>query len=397
MSSEARVYLRVSWGGRNARISTGIIITKDRWEASTGRCVRNSFHGPRKEASHAINNRLQQWEDAVSQAFSKYNYAPNSEQVVSDVRGIINPEAQSDKVQGLTMPQLMYRFKIKEGSRRDWSPGTEKMFGVLESLLTSWKPALKSSALNSDTIAAFSKWLQTQDYKASTANKRLMQFKRVIVWAQKNGYAPPGIIELPSTRTVKTSIVFLTFSELEILEAKEYSRPNKAAVRDMFLFMCYTSLRYSDMQAVTWADIRDGRMQIFSQKTGDFLNIELSSKAQAVLDRLGGERTGYVFPRLSGQKFNDNIKEIAKECDLNRPIHKTWYQGGERRNSVKPLHEVITSHCGRRTFICLSLQLGISPLIIMKWTGHDSYESMKPYIEIVDASRKSAMELWNKL
>ena len=40
--------------------------------------------------------------------------------------------------------------------------------------------------------------------------------------------------------------------------------------------------------------------------------------------------------------------------------------------------------------------LGISPQIVMKWTGHSDYAAMKPYIEIADNAKKDAMSLFDK-
>lgn len=35
--------------------------------------------------------------------------------------------------------------------------------------------------------------------------------------------------------------------------------------------------------------------------------------------------------------------------------------------------------------------LGISPQIVMKWTGHSDYAAMKPYIAIADSAKSDAM------
>lgn len=50
---------------------------------------------------------------------------------------------------------------------------------------------------------------------------------------------------------------------------------------------------------------------------------------------------------------------------------------------------------GRRTFIVNALSRGISPNVVMKWTGHASYSSMKPYIDIVDSIKASEMAKMN--
>ena len=39
-----------------------------------------------------------------------------------------------------------------------------------------------------------------------------------------------------------------------------------------------------------------------------------------------------------------------------------------------------------KTFICLALSSGIPPQVVMKWTGHCDYMSMKPYIDITEST-----------
>lgn len=49
----------------------------------------------------------------------------------------------------------------------------------------------------------------------------------------------------------------------------------------------------------------------------------------------------------------------------------------------------------RRTFIVNALSRGISPTIVMKWTDHASYSSMKSYIDIVDSIKATEMAKMN--
>jgi len=58
-------------------------------------------------------------------------------------------------------------------------------------------------------------------------------------------------------------------------------------------------------------------------------------------------------------------------------------------------YELLTTHCGRRTFIVNAIFLGIPTEVVMKWTGHEDFESMKPYLEIVDDLRITEMEKFN--
>ena len=54
-------------------------------------------------------------------------------------------------------------------------------------------------------------------------------------------------------------------------------------------------------------------------------------------------------------------------------------------DKVQSKWELVGTHPGRRTFIVNALFLGITPNIVMKWTGHSDYKAMKPYIDIVDS------------
>ena len=59
--------------------------------------------------------------------------------------------------------------------------------------------------------------------------------------------------------------------------------------------------------------------------------------------------------------------------------------------------QLVGTHTGRRTFIVNALSLGITPNIVMKWTGHSDYKAMKPYIDIVDSLKASSMTKFDGL
>ena len=46
--------------------------------------------------------------------------------------------------------------------------------------------------------------------------------------------------------------------------------------------------------------------------------------------------------------------------------------------------------------ICVDLSIGIAPQVVMKFTGHADYKSMKPYIDIAEKSKTDAMAAMEK-
>lgn len=90
--------------------------------------------------------------------------------------------------------------------------------------------------------------------------------------------------------------------------------------------------------------------------------------------------------------MNKNLHELCKLVGFNKPIRKTYFRGNERIDEVKPKYDFICTHTGRRSFICNALSKGISPHIVMKWTGHNDYKAMKPYIDVADETKAEAMK-----
>ncbi len=95
--------------------------------------------------------------------------------------------------------------------------------------------------------------------------------------------------------------------------------------------------------------------------------------------------------------MNNYLKELAELAGIDEPIRETYYQGNKRIDKVTPKYALLGTHAGRRTFICNALALGIPPQVVMKWTGHSDYKSMKPYIDIADDIKASAMSKFDKL
>lgn len=95
--------------------------------------------------------------------------------------------------------------------------------------------------------------------------------------------------------------------------------------------------------------------------------------------------------------MNDYIKELAELVGIDEPVHETYYKGNKRIDTITPKYALLSTHAGRRTFICYALSIGIPVQIVMKWTGHSDYKAMKPYIDVVDELKASEMQKFNLL
>lgn len=136
-----------------------------------------------------------------------------------------------------------------------------------------------------------------------------------------------------------------------------------------------------------------------TQKTSDGLKIELNRHAQAIIDKYHGKRFrgDRALPVISNQKMNDYLKELGRMAGIDTPTRVVYFRGEQRFDEYHPKWELLTTHCARRTFVVTALQLGIPVEVIIRWTGHSSYEAMKPYVAIVDDLKKKEMDKFNAL
>ena len=72
------------------------------------------------------------------------------------------------------------------------------------------------------------------------------------------------------------------------------------------------------------------------------------------------------------------------------------YRGRVRYDEVYPKWQLLGTHGARRTFICVSLELGIPATVIQKITGHANEAAMRPYIAITDKTIREAMDLFSR-
>ncbi|MBR1782743.1 MAG: integrase catalytic domain-containing protein [Bacteroidales bacterium] len=153
-------------------------------------------------------------------------------------------------------------------------------------------------------------------------------------------------------------------------------------IRDLFIFCCFSSLRWSDVCQLTRAHIDGDAIVLIQKKTAQTVRIELNKYTRTILEKyedahMPGE---LALPVMSNQKMNDALKILFKQAGLD-----------------KPLYERVTTHVGRKTFVVIGLSNDISPYTITQWTGHSSLAAMKPYMAIADKEKKNAMKKFDEV
>ena len=285
-----------------------------------------------------------------------------------------------------------------------WSDATYEKFAAVKSHLTKFDPDLSFESLDESRLTQYVQFLEEREGLRNTSIlKQIAYLKWFLRWCGNKGYCMNNAYEdfNPKLKSTPKKVIFLTWEELSKL--REYSIPATKQylerVRDVFLFQCFTGLRYSDVFILRRSDVKDTHIEVTTVKTADSLVIELNNYSRAILDKykhvaFEGDK---VLPVVSNQKMNDYLKELSKLAGIDEPVRETYYKGNERIDLVTPKCELMSTHAGRRTFICNALSLGIPAQVVMKWTGHSDYKAMKPYIDIADDIKANAMDRFNTL
>ncbi|UYZ60189.1 site-specific integrase [Hymenobacter latericus] len=201
-----------------------------------------------------------------------------------------------------------------------------------------------------------------------------------------------------------TDKVYLSAEELERLRTAVLPT-TLAPVRDVFLFCCYTGLRYSDVLQLHGGNVEalpdgSGRVLRLTQtKTRTKVSVYLTAAAAALLDKYAGpERTGNgarLLPVYQNQVMNRYLKHIGQLCGLQRAVELVDISGGQVRKQAAALHELVTMHTARHTFATQSLLRGMPVEVLQKIMGHANIKTTLVYAKIVeDFQHQTMRRIW---
>ena len=150
----------------------------------------------------------------------------------------------------------------------------------------------------------------------------------------------------------------------------------KTIVKNAFLFSCFSGLRYSDIQTLTWGQLQtdnDGKTVIryTQQKTNKPENLQLSDEALKFLpDRAGTTPKERVFPLSNNGYTNETLKSWILAAGITKRI---------------------TFHVGRHTNATLLLSLGVPIETVSKLLGHSDIQTTQIYAKVIDKNKRDAV------
>lgn len=202
------------------------------------------------------------------------------------------------------------------------------------------------------------------------------------------------------------------YDSLKNNKVKKYT--NYEVYKDLLLMLCGLGLRFVDgvnLKLIHFKELdkrsknerRDsfvrGEFVLTPQKTNVIVRIPNTPLTWDIYKKYSSGKNvdDYLFPRtskgnpISNQKFNKHIKEIGKIVGLNRVILKPKYDWNNQvvsgSDEVQRLHQLITSHIGRKTMIRTYVDVGYDRKTIMNICGIQNYKTLDVYYETSEKDR----------
>lgn len=175
---------------------------------------------------------------------------------------------------------------------------------------------------------------------------------------------------------------FLSAEELESIENLEIEGQRLKRVRDLFIFSYYTGISYGDLMLLTPQNLMIGIDRKFwiitkREKNGNQVKLPLLTKAISLIENYKNEESCIInnrlLPRISNQKVNSYLKEIAGMCKIQKKI---------------------TFHLARHTFATTVASTNGVPIeTVSKILGHRKLSTTQIYAKVIERKVSDDMEI----
>ena len=377
-NGEAPIYVRFTVKSKRADLSTGITVHPKHWSQTRQR-AKDKVPG-----AYTINERLDKLRTEIQDL---YNQLKSSREDLT-VTSIKNELLQYTNSKGVLEVFDYYLESMLAKLNKGYSMETYKHYKSSRKRLASFlysqykRSDFPLDSINFNFLDSFDIYLK-QVFKVhqNTAWNYHKHLRRILNLAVSMEHIQKNPYHKYEVRLEETHREFLTIGELTKIEVKEIQIERLAAVRDIFVFACYTGLSYSDISKLNINHLRKGNDKkewiiIDRSKTKNRCRIPILPMAKEILkkyeDYPQNRIKGLLLPVLTNQKMNSYLKELGDICDISKSI---------------------TMHMARHTFATtITLSNGVPIETVSKILGHTSLKTTQIYAKILDQKISEDMD-----
>lgn len=257
--------------------------------------------------------------------------------------------------------------------------------------------------INQKLFDSFINYIKDPELKLAinTIRKKVSYFKRFCNYLKRNNFIDfiPQFNKLKFNSDVKAKeikqVITLTKEELKYavdqFEVETNIRYRKTLA--MFLFSCFTSLRFSDIEQIhpdnkdIHIDLEKKVINLTIKKTGVNINLKLNDFLIKIL-----EEFDYSLNHYQTAQYIQNIREVFKNYSekvpsLKEQTTRILKMSVGSKKTTKMKYEFFGSHTGRRCFISFQIGLGTNFIDIMNLTGHTDIKLLNEYLDLYNKEK----------
>ncbi len=267
--------------------------------------------------------------------------------------------------------------------RIDYAPATIKSYDSVLRILKEYNKRLDFGDITSLMIRQFDQFLSIK--RGNAVNGRSVKHKclksilsqAVIVgYIEKNPYSNGGF----KVRSTPGQRKFLSIDEVNQLRNIEIPAGRQLLwlTRNLFLFSCFTGLRFSDVMRLKVEHVKldkdQPRLEFVVKKTDRPLIIPLSKEALLLIEHYtkitSKNLTKLVFPAIANPTINRELKDLMEEAGI---------------------HKSISFHCARHTFASNHIEVGTSITHVKDLLGHTNLAQTQLYAKSIESDLFTSM------
>lgn len=214
-----------------------------------------------------------------------------------------------------------------------------------------------------------------------TIKKNLDTIHLLISVALRKGLIKEDPFNYYKLQPYQSKIVFLNedeFRKLIRLHSSGRLPDYQQKILDLFLFMTFTGMHFSDAGNLRLDDIQDGEIHYRRMKTGTLADVPVTQPAQKIIDKYKGDReNGRVFLNFpTNEYFNRAIKDIC---------------------SIVRIRKTVSAKTARHTFATLFYKKTKDIGTLARLLGHSSVRCTMIYAHIMKEDRVAGMAFFDDM
>lgn len=245
--------------------------------------------------------------------------------------------------------------------------------------LYKWNSNLTFDDITLDACHRFASHLfQVYNSNVNTVRRDISRLKTFMNSMKKRGHHDLYSYNDFTLKKTTPKAPYFTLEEIQLLHDSRFERASWENTRINLLLGIYSGQRYSDWDQLIPENLMDANGQlcysVTQKKTGFHVLVPASEKLQEIVN-LGSVQ-------ISNQKTNKYAKELCEALGIDAAFIKPSTKGNKLVQDVYKKYELVSSHIGRRSFICNSILKGKPRELIMKVSGHRSDSAFRSYVQL---------------